>query len=140
MKFYLYDQYGNKVTNLTQWDSNVILQLYDYNYDTAPVVHFSNEHSKSSYTVCSTLNDKTVSVVVPNILLTTADTIIDVFFFQYDSVSNEGRALYHFTLPVTPKPKPDDYEYVDNVEIIELSTLGLRLEALIAEAEETLST
>ena len=137
MKLHFYDQYGNIVTNLTQWDSNVILKLRNYKYDAAPVVHFANTGGESSYTVRSTLDDKTVSVVVPNILLKTGNTIIDVFVFQYDNVSDEGRALYHFTLPVTPKPKPDDYEYVDNTDIIEISTLGLRLEALIAEAEET---
>lgn len=139
MKLHLYDQYSNRINNLTQWDSNVILQLRNYKYGAAPVVHFSNENSESSYTVYSTLNDGTVSVVVPNILLTTANTIINVFFFQYDSVTDEGRVLYHFTLPVTPKPKPNDYEYVDNTDIIEISTLGLRLEALITEAESTIS-
>ena len=139
MKFYLYDQYGNKITNLTQWDSNVILKLHNYNYPAAPVVHFANDDSEESYTVHATLEDSVASVVVPNILLTTPGKAINVFFFQYYSVSDEGRVLCHFSLPVAPKPRPNDYEYVDNTEVIELSSLGTKLEALIAEATATIN-
>lgn len=138
MKFYLYDQYGNKVTNLTQWDSNVILKLHNYKYSAASVVHFANEDSEESYTVHATLEDNVASVVVPNILLTTSGKAIDVFFFQYDSASDEGRVLCHFSLPVARKPKPNDYEYVDNTEVIELSSLAAKLEALVAEATNTI--
>lgn len=135
-----FDQYGNLVTNLTQWDSNVILTFKNYKYNTAPVVHFAFPGDESSKTVHGTLENNVASVVVPNIFLTTAGKELNVFVFQYDNVTDDGHAIYHIQLPVVAKPKPDDYEYVDNTDIIEISTLGIRLAALVAEAEATINT
>lgn len=132
-----YDQYGLPISHLTQWDSNVILKLHNYKLGAAPVVHFSNENDESSKTVFSTIDNEVVSVVVPNILLTNAG-MLDVCVFQYDSETDDGHVVRRYRLPIAAKPKPDDYEYVDNTEVIELSTLSIRLEALIAEATATI--
>lgn len=129
-----YDQYDFPITNLTQWDSNVILHMHNYKFSAAPVVHFFTEHSESSKTVRATLEDNVVSVVVPNSLLLESGNL-DICVFQYDSVTDDGHVVRRYRLPIAAKPKPDDYEYVDNTEVIELSSLGIRLEALIAEAE-----
>ena len=129
-----YDQYDFIVTHLTQWDTNVILKMHNYKFSAAPVVHFFTEHSESSKTVRATLEDNVVSVVVPNSLLLESGNL-DICVFQYDSVTDDGHVVRRYRLPIAAKPKPDDYEYVDNTEVIELSTLGIRLEALIAEAE-----
>ena len=129
-----YDQYGFPITHLTQWDSNVMLRIYNYKYGVAPIVHFFTDKSESSKTVRATLEDGVVSVVVPNCLLTETG-ILDVCVFQYDSATDDGHVVRRYKLPIAAKPKPDDYEYVDNTEVIELSSLGIRLEALIAEAE-----
>ena len=129
-----YDQYGFPVTHLTQWDSNVILKIHNYKCDVAPIVHFSTEQSESSKTVRSTLEDSVVSVVVPNSLLIEKG-VLDVCVFQYDEATDDGHVVRRYRLPIMSKPKPDDYEYVDNTEVIELSSLSVRLEALIAEAE-----
>ena len=130
-----YDQYGFPVTHLTQWDSNVILKIHNYKCDVAPIVHFSTEQSESSKTVRSTLEDSVVSVVVPNSLLIEKG-VLDVCVFQYDEATDDGHVVRRYRLPIMSKPRPDDYEYVDNTEVIELSSLSVRLEALIAEAEE----
>ena len=129
-----YDKYDSPITHLTQWDSNVILRMHNYKYEVAPIVHFSTENSETSKTVRSELEDGVVTVVVPNVLLLEPATL-DVCVFQYDSVTEDGHVVRRYKLPVVAKPKPDDYEYVDNTEVIELSSLGIRLEALIAEAE-----
>ena len=129
-----YDQYDFPITHLTQWDSNVILKMHNYKFDTAPIVHFFTENSATSKTVRATLENEVVSVVVPNSLLL-EPAILDVCVFQYDSATDDGHVVRRYKLPIAAKPKPDDYEYVDNTEVIELSSLGIRLEALIAEAE-----
>lgn len=129
-----YDQYGFPVTHLTQWDSNVILKIHNYKCETAPIVHFFTEQSESSKTVRSTLENGVISVIVPNSLLTEQGTL-DVCVFQYDEATDDGHVVRRYRLPIAAKPKPDDYEYIDNTEVIELSTLSIRLEALIAEAE-----
>lgn len=132
------DQYGNTIKRLTQWDSNVILTIPNFKYGSAPVFHFNNGTGSTSITVTSVLNEDTVSVVMPNILFTRAKPI-EVFVFLYDPKSDEGRTIYQTTIPVTVKPKPDDYEYIDNTEIIEITSLGIRLQALIDEAERSVN-
>lgn len=134
-----YDKYGIELDHLTQWDINVSLKIHDFPYEIAPVCHFASRFDKTAKTVTSTLSDKTVSVQVPNILLT-ENKPIKVFVFLYDSEEDTGRTIYTIDLPVSAKPKPDDYEYSDNIEIIEITALKVRLEALIAQAEETVNT
>lgn len=139
MNLRLYDQYGNRLTNLTQWDSNVIIQIQDYPHTEPPIFHFTNKTENESLTTRSTISEGVVSVVVPNILLTRSRPI-EVFVFQYDTPSNEGRTIYYERLPVRQKQKPNDYEYVDNTDVIELSALGERLQTLIAQVENDVAT
>ena len=133
-----YDQYGLPIVHLTQWDSNVVLKLYNYKLGTAPIVHFSKENDESSKAVFSTIEDEIVSVVVPNILLTEPG-MLDVCVFQYDTKTDDGHVVRRYKIPIAVKPKPDDYEYIDNTDVIELSTLSARLEALIQEATDTIN-
>lgn len=133
-----YDKYGQEIDHLTQWDINVSIKIFDFPFDIAPVCHFSSRFDKTSKTVTSTLEDGVVSVQVPNILLTDTKTI-KIFVFLYDSEEDTGRTIFVIELPVEPKPKPDDYEYSDNIEIIEITALKARLEALIAQAEQTVT-
>ena len=131
----LYDKYGNVIDHLTQWDINLTLQIPDFKYELAPICHFAARHDKESKTVTSTLSDGTVYIDIPNILLTTSGAF-DMFVFLYDMEVDTGRTLYSFHIPVSPKAKPETYEYSDNIEIIEVTVLKARLEALIAQAEQ----
>lgn len=139
----LFDKYGNEIDHLTQWDMNVTLKITDFNYDIAPVCHFAKRYDKEAITVTSTLSDNTVSVVVPNILLSDENKRaepIKMYVFLYESEEKSGRTIYVIDLPVETKPKPNDYEYEDNVEVVQLSELRVKLEALIARAEGTIDT
>ena len=139
----LFDRYGNEIDHLTQWDMNVTLKITDFNYDIAPVCHFAKRYDKEAITVTSTLSDNTVSVVVPNILLSDENKRaepIKMYVFLYESEEKSGRTIYVIDLPVETKPKPNDYEYEDNVEVVQLSELRVKLEALITKAEETINT
>lgn len=131
----LYDKYGNVIDHLTQWDMNLTLQIPNFGYDIAPVCHFAARHDKESKTVTSTLSDGTVYIDIPNILLTTSGAF-DMFVFLYDLEVDTGRTLYTFHIPVSPKAKPETYEYSDNIEVIEITALKARLEALISQAEQ----
>jgi len=130
-----YDKYGKEIDHLTQWDINVSLKIHDFEYDIAPVCHFATRFGKTSKTVTSTLSDGVVSVPVPNVLLT-ENKQITMFVFLYDLEEDTGRTVYEVELPVHSKPKPDDFEFSDNVEIIQISEFKVRLEALVAQAEE----
>lgn len=136
----LFDKNGLEIDHLTQWDYNVKLEIHDFEFDVAPICHFAKRFDKKCLAVTSTLSNGIVTVDIPNILLTekNPDGRFTMFVFLTDLEGNTGRTIYQVDLPVAPKPKPDDYEYSDNVEIIELSVLRVKLESLIAQTEETL--
>ena len=136
----LFDKNGLEIDHLTQWDYNVKLELHDFEFDVAPICHFAKRFDKKCLAVTSTLSDGVVTVDIPNILLTDENVggKFTMFVFLTDLEGNTGRTIYQVDLPVAPKPKPDDYEYSDNVEVIELSALRAKLESLIAQTEETL--
>lgn len=136
----LFDKNGLEIDHLTQWDYNVKLELHDFEFDVAPICHFAKRFDKKCLAVTSTLSDGVVTVDIPNILLTDENVggKFTMFVFLTDLEGNTGRTIYQVDLPVAPKPKPDDYEYSDNVEVIELSVLRAKLESLIVQTEETL--
>ena len=136
----LFDKNGLEIDHLTQWDYNVKLELHDFEFDVAPICHFAKRFDKKCLAVTSTLSDGVVTVDIPNILLTDENVggKFTMFVFLTDLEGNTGRTIYQVDLPVKPKPKPDDYEYSDNVEVIELNVLRAKLESLIAQTEETL--
>ena len=136
----LFDRNGLEIDHLTQWDYNVKLQIHNFEFDVAPICHFAKRLDKKCLAVTSTLSNGVVTVDIPNILLTDENVggKFTMFVFLTDLEGNTGRTIYQVDLPVAPKPKPDDYEYSDNVEVIELSVLRAKLESLIARTEETL--
>ena len=136
----LFDKNGLEIDHLTQWDYNIKLEIRDFEFDVAPICHFAKRLDKKCLVVTSTLSNGIVTVDIPNILLTDENKTgqFTMFVFLTDIDGNTGRTIYQVDLPVAPKPKPDDYEYSDNVEVIELNVLRVKLESLIAQTEETL--
>lgn len=136
----LFDKNGLEIDHLTRWDYNVKLQIYDFPFDVAPICHFAKRLDKKCLVVTSTLSNGIVTVDIPNIFLTDENKTgqFTMFVFLTDIDGNTGRTIYQVDLPVAPKPKPDDYEYSDNVEVIELNVLRAKLESLIAQTEKTL--
>ena len=79
-----YDRFGRKLNYLTQWDSNIQLYIYNYEFaDITPIFHFSNRStfSSTSITQRGTLhtdeetNKKYITVSVPNNLLQMCEPI-----------------------------------------------------------------
>lgn len=130
----LYDKFGNEINHLTRWDLNVNVRIHDFTYGIAPICHFATRYSDKSMTVTAKLDGDVASVEVPNILLTETETI-DMFVFLYDEETDSGRTLYAIHIPVHDKPKPDDYEYSDNYDIVQINVLKAKIEAFLADTE-----
>ena len=122
-----FDQYGKTLTSLTQWDINQTLYIENWDYPN-PVFHFCNTQSTESLPVTGELKDGTVTVNIPNILLTQAYTII-AYVYIYDD--NSGRTMRIIRIPVRSKPKPDEYEYEENISGLCLEQLDARITALV---------
>ena len=121
------DSYGKAVTSLTQWDINQTLFIENWEYD-APTFHFCNKNSTGSLPVTGSVNNGTVTVKIPNILLTEA-LPITAYVYLYEG-SDAGKTVYVIRIPVRAKPKPEAYEYEDDVTALSLHMLDAKIETV----------
>lgn len=125
----IYDLNGDSITYFTQWDSNQKI-IVECDCQDSLYVDFWNKNHKVSYRMGSKLiSDNQFEVEVPNILLIESETIF-LYVCSYISDSESGRTEYMCRIPVKPKCKPKDYEFIDNIEIISLLDLKKRIIAL----------
>lgn len=131
----IYDEYGNKIDKLTQWDLNRTIRIKDFPYNVSPIFHFCNIGDNKSLPVESSIDDvtKEVSVSIPNELLQKCGILL-AFIYLYDSETDTGATMYKVELPVQPKPKPNDYIYTSNVDYITITELKSKLQTTIDEA------
>ncbi len=147
LKTTLSDFYGNPISSLTQWDSNVTLYINNWGYDSAPIIHFLDRPETKSCTVQTTLEEvngnKRVVLCVPNIMLQGCSPINLFIALQRNKQTTESeeigidnnteiKVLYKEEIKVQRRKQPDDYIYEDNVEFIQLEEVLEDLEDAIA--------
>ena len=83
---YFFDENGNTVKNLTQWDSNqkLILESTD-DITIAPKIHFCNQNSEKALVVQSSLSNNQITADVPNTLLEEPFNITAYVYLVKDS-------------------------------------------------------
>ena len=128
------DSYGEVITNLTQWDVNQSLTIKNTGLTSAPLFHFCNKNSKEALVVKSTLKDDVVTVQVPNILLQEGIPIM-VYLYAYSSLTS-GKTLATAKIPVRPRPRPSDYEYVENIDVVSLALIEEEINEAIQTIED----
>ena len=104
------DQYGKAITSLTQWDTNQILYVEDWEYST-PTFHFSNKSKSKMLAVDGELVGRTLKVRIPNALLTEASPIT-AYVYIHDEENDSGRTISIIRIPVRKRPQPEEYEVV----------------------------
>ena len=133
MSITCFDSDGNVLKALYQWDNNQTLTVQGLDMPPIPVFHFCNRLSNLALVVTPTVSGTSVTVNIPNILLQQAEPIIA---YVYQDTENDGyRTMHAIHIPVIPRPKPDDYEYTDNVDYISVAVLNSRLNTLQDELE-----
>lgn len=130
----LYDAAGYKITNLTQWDIDQTLVVKGTGLDTVPVFHFCNKVSKAALVVNATTSGDDLVVKIPNILLQQALPIIA--YMYYEHTDGSARTMHTITIPVTPRVKPNDYEFVENIDYTSLAIIDARLSTLFKAISE----
>lgn len=101
------DEYDRVVTNLTQWDENITLNITGADlkiFTKAPSCHFCNSKSKEALVVDSTLTKDGLTVKIPNILLTQPYTIF-LYIYAYGE-DDSGKTVETIRIPVRKKSKP----------------------------------
>lgn len=130
MSIICYDSDGNVLKRLYQWDTNQTIAVGGLDVSETPVFHFCNRISREALVVTPTVIDDRIEVNVPNILLQQTDSIIAYLYEPMDD--DGGRTMHTIQIPVVPRPKPSDYEYVENVEYPSYAILSARLSSLIS--------
>lgn len=112
------DSYGNSLTGLVQWDSDVYVYLNGEEIDEAYRVHFFNDTMKEALVVESEYADGVLKAKIPNLLLTQPYIITG----YVNVVKNgEAKSLYGFKINIRKKPKPSSYVTVDSKDWVEVT-------------------
>lgn len=146
MDIAIFESDGTTVlTHFTQWDTNRTVIIRGLDVIEPPVCQFYNAHSKRALVVPSSFLGDDLEVPIPNLILQDGMALVlDVYKetspndIPVSELSfTEGKVINSFRIPVTPKPKPEDYEYVENIEYVSWVQLSKRAEELISKLERT---
>ena len=120
----IYNKNGDPLTELAQWDKNVLIQICEKDIDDAYNVHFINCNSKEAMVVKSTYQDGTLYAVVPNDILTEPHPITGYIWAGDDvETDEEHKSIYCFRVVVRKRPKPANYVYKDQKEYVTFETV-----------------
>ena len=113
--------YGNYTTDsVYQWDLNHTLQITGLTTEQPPTVHFCNKKSDTAIVVQSEMSDGVITVPIPNQFLEEPYNII-AYVHIYDD--NNAKTIEVVNIPLTKRPKPDDYQFTENIDIMNFERL-----------------
>lgn len=129
---YLLDEDGNIVKHLYQWDINQKLIVETDNITIAPKIHFCNKNSEKALVVKSTISDNKIIADIPNSLLREPYTITAYIYLENNESAKTINAI---NIVLRKRPQPNDYIYVDDVNVIYLTDVLLKVEDLKGELD-----
>lgn len=133
MSIVIRDYNNNPLKELYQWDVNQVIRISGQLFDPQPVIHFATPCSEAALVVIPSdgSTSQELIVAIPNILLQQSEPI-SLYFYRYTDPVNYGRnTVERITIPVNPRPRPNDYIYVDNnSQYVDISEILGRLDAL----------
>ena len=116
MSIICYNSDNKVLKQLYQWDINQKMTVTGVFTSPIPLFHFCNRLSHEALVVTPVVDGNDITVDIPNILLQQTDSIV---VYMYETTGNDGsRTIHTIHIPVVPRPKPSDYEYIDNVDTI----------------------
>ena len=118
---------------LYQWDQGQKLKITGSGLTDAPMVHFCNKNSRDALKVQSEITKGVITVDIPNALLQSSSAIT-VYLVTFAS-DTSFRTVASLKLHVSPRAKPADYAYVENVEYTTVLHFEERLTAALSRVE-----
>jgi hypothetical protein len=129
-----FNGYGNYTTDsVYQWDLNHVLAIQGISISPAPTVHFCNKKSETAIVVQSELVDGVITVPIPNQLLEDPYPII-AYIHTYND--NNAKTVEVINIPLIRRAKPDDYQFIENVDVMNFERLEADMKAFIDECNE----
>ena len=109
------------VSDLYQWDTNRVLEIYGLNYSSLPEIHFANANMSKAVVKQATRDENgVIRVEIPNFLLETTAPI-KVYICGYEG--EEFISRYSLTINIKARPKPEDYFAEDDEKIYSYNAL-----------------
>ena len=134
MSIVCYDLDNKVLKHFYQWDTNQMISIAGLTSATIPLFHFCNSISNEALVVTPVVDGDRVEVTIPNVLLQQSSSITA---YLYEVTDNDGsRTIHTIRIPVVPRPKPSDYEYIDNVEYPSYALLSSRLNAVLSSLSD----
>lgn len=125
--------YGTYTTDsIYQWDLNQTLSITGLNVDDITAIHFCNKKCDTARVVNVTRDSEGVYAPIPNELL---EEPYDVIAYVHTINDNQAKTIEIINIPVIKRVKPDDYVFVENVDIVNFE----RLEGDIADYIATMN-
>ena len=117
---------GKKVTTdaLYQWDTNQTFQITGSGLTTAPPIHFGNKANEKAVIVQSKIVDGVIEAAIPNTLVAQPYPIYAFLVIIENGVSNTKQV---FEIPIITRPEPADYDFVDDLDVINYEYLSDRI-------------
>lgn len=135
IKVTCYDSSGNPLDYLTQWDIGQTIVVKGATTIVEPVFHFCNRRSTEALVVPSKISDDSIIAPIPNLLLQEDLPIIAHMYYQKSTDS--AKTLHTITIPVVPRARPSDYNYVENIDYVNWVALEKEARALIDKLEQS---
>lgn len=122
--------YGSYTTDsVFQWDQNHELEITGLGITEVTGVHFCNRKRDTAIVVVPTINEDSIIVPVPNELLQEPINII-AYVHIYDQ--NKAKTIEIINIPLVKRPKPDDYQFIQNVDVMSFERLEKDIADFIA--------
>lgn len=128
--------YGNYTTDsVYQWDQNQTLRITGENVDEITAIHFCNKKCDTAIVVGVARNDEEIIAQIPNSLL---EEPYDVIAYVHTIDDNQAKTIEIISIPVIKRVKPDDYIFVENVEIVNFERLESDILTFFANTNDLL--
>lgn len=123
--------YGSYTTDsVYQWDQNHELTLTGEGMANITGVHFCNKKSDKAIVVVPTITEDSATVPVPNILL---EDPYNVIAYIHSADINQAKTIEVITIPLIKRIKPDDYQFIDNEDIMTFEALTSEIRDFISD-------
>ena len=128
-----YDLQGRPIDYFTQWDLNLVVDIYGVDTSAAPRVCFRNKLSAESVVVRPEIIENGIRTEIPNSLLTMPYPVIIEIFYEYADGSLRTRHI--FSVPVVPSLRSTAYKLIDNIDYVNWAELQEHVHTLLEDVD-----
>lgn len=114
------DESGNILDHFYQWDMNRVISFHAVGMPSSFNVHYANKCSKHALVVNPDTSGEYPTAQVPNLILQNSDPL---YIYIYDIANQAYKTEFTVRLPVIPRAKPSDHQYVENISYDTVATL-----------------